>query len=136
MGSLLVADQETIDKAHRLRKMLGGGMRQVGVIAACGMFALKNNIQRLQEDHDNAKLLAEGLSSLEELSVDFSESQTNMVFVNCPEPHREPLEKFLLEREIIISNLDRGRLVCHLGIKEKDILFVIDAFREYFKESA
>ena len=136
VGSLLVADQETIDKAHRLRKMLGGGMRQVGVIAACGMYALKNNIQRLQEDHDNAKLLAEGLSSLEELSVDFSESQTNMVFVNCPEPHREPLEKFLLEREIIISNLDRGRLVCHLGIKEKDILFVIDAFREYFKESA
>jgi threonine aldolase len=136
VGSLLVADQETIDKAHRLRKMLGGGMRQVGVIAACGMYALKNNIQRLQEDHDNAKLLAEGLSSLEELSVDFSESQTNMVFVNCPEPHRESLEKFLLEREIIISNLDRGRLVCHLGIKEKDILFVIDAFREYFKESA
>ena len=136
VGSLLVADQETIDKAHRLRKMLGGGMRQVGVIASCGMYALKNNIQRLQEDHDNAKILAEGLSSIEELSVDFNESQTNMVFVNCPEQYRESLERFLFDKEIIISNLDRGRLVCHLGIDEKDIHFVIDAFKEYFKANA
>ena len=65
VGSLLVANQEIINKAHRLRKMLGGGMRQVGVIASCGMYALENNIQRLQEDHDNAKILAEGLSSIE-----------------------------------------------------------------------
>ena len=69
VGSLLVSDQDTIDKAHRLRKMLGGGMRQVGVIASCGLYALENNIQRLQEDHDNARLLAKGLSSIEELSV-------------------------------------------------------------------
>ena len=136
VGSLLVANQEIIKKAHRLRKMLGGGMRQVGVIASCGMYALENNIQRLQEDHDNAKILAEVLSSIRELSVDFRESQTNMVFVNCPEPHRKPLEKFLFGKEIIISNLDRGRLVCHLGIEEKDILFVIDAFKQYFKGSA
>jgi len=133
IGSILIADQATIDKAHRLRKMLGGGMRQVGVIASFGMYALENNIQRLQEDHDNARLLAKGLSSIEELSVDFGESQTNMVFVNCPEPDRVPLEKFLFDKEIIVSNLDRGRLVCHLGIEEKDILFVIDAFKEYFK---
>jgi threonine aldolase len=133
IGSILIADQATINKAHRLRKMLGGGMRQVGVIASFGMYALENNIQRLQEDHDNARLLAKGLSSIEELSVDFGESQTNMVFVNCPEPDRVPLEKFLFDKEIIVSNLDRGRLVCHLGIEEKDILFVIDAFKEYFK---
>ena len=133
VGSMLVTDQATINKAYRLRKMLGGGMRQVGVIASCGMYALENNIQRLQEDHDNARLLAKGLSSIQELSVDFGESQTNMVFVSCPEPHRAPLEKFLFDKEIIVSNLDRGRLVCHLGIGEKDILFVIDSFKEYFK---
>jgi threonine aldolase len=133
VGSLLVADQATIVKAHRLRKILGGSMRQVGVIASCGMYALKNNIERLKEDHDNAKLLASGLSSIKELSIDYGESQTNMVFVNCPEPHRAPLEKFLFDREIIVTNLDRGRLVCHLGIVEKDILFVIDSFKEYFK---
>ena len=134
VGSLLVSDQDTIDKAHRLRKMLGGGMRQVGVIASCGLYALEYNIQRLQEDHDNARLLAKGLSSIEELSVEFGESQTNMVFVDCPKNHRAPLERFLFDKEIIVSNLDRGRLVCHLGIGEKDILFVIDAFKEYFKK--
>jgi threonine aldolase len=113
--------------------MLGGGMRQVGVIAACGMYALKNNVKRLQNDHDNAKLLADGLSSISELSVDYGERQTNMVFVNCPKGHRESLEKFLFDKEIMISNLNRGRLVCHLDIEEKDILFVIDSFKEYFK---
>ena len=133
IGSLLVGDQTTIDKAKRLRKMLGGGMRQVGVIASCGMYALKNNVKRLQDDHNNAKLLANGLSSISQLSVDYDENQTNMVFVSCPEPHRVPLEKFLAEREIIISNLDRGRLVCHLGITEKDVLLVINAFNDYFK---
>ena len=94
---------------------------------------LENNIQRLQVDHDNAKLLASGLASIEELSIEFSESQTNMVFVNCSDSHRAGLEKFLFEKEIIVSNLERGRLVCHLGIEEKDILFVIDTFKDYFK---
>ena len=136
IGSLLISDQTTIDKARRLRKMLGGGMRQVGVIASCGMYALKNNVQRLQDDHDNAKLLADGLSSISELSVDYGDNQTNMVFVNCPKAHRKPLENFLFDKEIITSNLDRGRLVCHLGITEKDILFVIDSFKEYFKRAS
>jgi len=136
IGSLLISDQTTIDKARRLRKMLGGGMRQVGVIASCGMYALKNNVQRLQNDHDNAKLLADGLSSISELSVDYGDNQTNMVFVSCPKAHRKPLENFLFDKEIITSNLDRGRLVCHLGITEKDILFVIDSFKEYFKRAS
>ena len=136
IGSLLISDQTTIDKARRLRKMLGGGMRQVGVIASCGMYALKNNVQRLQDDHDNAKLLADGLSSISELSVDYGDNQTNMVFVSCPKAHRKPLENFLFDKEIITSNLDRGRLVCHLGITEKDILFVLDSFKEYFKRAS
>ena len=136
IGSLLIADQATINKARRLRKMLGGGMRQVGVIAACGMYALKNNVKRLQNDHDNAKLLADGLSSISELSIDYCDRQTNMVFVNCHKGHRESLENFLFDKDIMISNLNRGRLVCHLGIEEKDILFVIDSFKEYFKRAS
>ena len=58
--------------------------------------------------------------------------QTNMVFVDCPEAHREGLERHLFDRSIIISNLDRGRLVCHLGISKKDISVVIGAFKDYF----
>jgi len=132
-GTLLVSSHEIIAKAKRIRKILGGSMRQVGVLAACGMYALKNNIERLQEDHDNAKLLAQGLSEISELEVDYGENQTNMLFVNCPKEHRAPLEQYLSNHNIRISNLDRGRLVCHLGITEKDISFVIGVFREYFK---
>jgi len=132
-GTLLVSSHEIIAKAKRIRKILGGSMRQVGVLAACGMYALKNNITRLQEDHNNAKLLAQGLSEISELKVDYGEDQTNMLFVNCPEQHRAPLEKYLSDNHIRISSLDRGRLVCHLGITEKDIRSVIEVFREYFK---
>ena len=134
VGSLLVSNKTVISKALRLRKMLGGGMRQVGVIASCGMYALKNNIERLQQDHDNAKLLADGLSLISELKVEYDESQTNMVFINCPKDHRESLTNFLLDHQIVISSLDRGRFVCHLGINEKDIIFVIEVFRAYFKK--
>jgi threonine aldolase len=133
VGTLLVSSHEIIAKAKRIRKILGGSMRQVGVIAACGMYALKNNIARLQEDHNNAKLLAQGLSEISELEVDYGENQTNMLFVNCPEQHRTPLEQYLSDNHIRISSLDRGRLVCHLGITEKDIRSVIEVFREYFK---
>ena len=134
VGSLLVSNKAVISKALRLRKMLGGGMRQVGVIASCGMYALKNNIERLQQDHDNAKLLADGLSLISELKIKYDESQTNMVFINCPRSHRESLTNFLLDHQIVISSLDRGRFVCHLGINEKDISFVIEVFRAYFKK--
>jgi len=132
-GTLLVSSHEIIAKAKRIRKILGGSMRQVGILAACGMYALKNNIERLQEDHDNAKLLAQGLSQISELEVDYGENQTNMLFVNCPEEHRAPLEQYLSDHNIRISNLERGRLVCHLGITEKDIRSVIEVFRKYFK---
>jgi len=132
-GTLLVSSHEIIAKAKRIRKILGGSMRQVGVLAACGMYALKNNITRLQEDHNNAKLLAQGLSEISELKVDYGEDQTNMLFVNCPEQHRAPLEKYLSDNHIRISSLDRGRLVCHLGITKKEIRSVIEVFREYFK---
>jgi len=128
-----VSSHEIIAKAKRIRKILGGSMRQVGVLAACGMYALKNNIERLQEDHDNAKLLAQGLSEISELEVDYGENQTNMLFVNCLEEHRTPLEQYLSDHNIRISNLERGRLVCHLGITEKDIRSVIEVFRKYFK---
>ena len=134
IGSILLSDQVTINKAHRLRKMLGGGMRQVGVVASCGMYALKNNVQRLQEDHDNAKCLATGLSKISELSIDYGENQTSMVFVDCPIEHQASLESFLFKRNIIVTNLNRGRLVCHLGISKKDISSVISAFDDYFKE--
>ena len=132
VGSLLVSSNEVIAKAKRIRKILGGSMRQVGVIASCGMYAIKNNIARLQEDHENAKLLAQGLSEISELEVDYGENQTNMLFVNCPKQHRTSLEQYLFDNHIRIASLDRGRIVCHLGISEKDIKSAIKIFQQYF----
>ena len=132
VGSLLVSSNEVIAKAKRIRKILGGSMRQVGVIASCGMYALKNNIARLQEDHENAKLLAQGLSEISELEVDYGENQTNMLFVNCPKQHRTSLEQYLFDNHIRIASLDRGRIVCHLGISEKDVKSAIKIFQQYF----
>ena len=132
VGSLLVSSNEVIAKAKRIRKILGGSMRQVGVIASCGMYALKNNIARLKEDHDNAKLLAQGLSEIPELEVDYGINQTNMVFVNCPKQHRASLEQYLFDNHIRIASLERGRMVCHLGISEKDVKSAIKFFQQYF----
>jgi threonine aldolase len=132
-GSLLVADHETIRKAKRLRKILGGGMRQVGVLAACGMYALNNNVTRLQEDHDNARRLTQGLSECKDLQVGIDEAQTNMTFFHCPEEHREGLQAFLLENNILVHALSSAsRLVCHLGISEADVDFTIQVFQHYF----
>ena len=57
-----------------------------------------------------------------------------MVFVNCPKKHRLPLENFLFDRKILVASLDRGRLVCHLGVSEKDIKFVVNVFEDYFRK--
>jgi threonine aldolase len=132
-GSLLVADQETIRKAKRLRKILGGGMRQVGILAACGMYALKNNVARLQEDHDNARRLTQGLAECRSLQVGIDESQTNMTFFHCPQEHREDLQAFLLENNILVPKLSSAsRLVCHLNISAADVDFTVEVFKGYF----
>ena len=132
-GSLLVGDFDTIRKAKRLRKMLGGGMRQVGVLAACGMYALQSNVTRLQDDHDNARRLTQGLSKCKGLQVGIDESQTNMTFFHCPEEHRESLQDFLHENNILVHALSSAsRLVCHLDISRADVDFTIQVFQHYF----
>lgn len=82
VGSLLSGKKEFIEKARRTRKMFGGGMRQVGILAAAGIYALENNILRLDDDHKNARLLAENMVGLPGLSVDLETVQTNIVIVN------------------------------------------------------
>ncbi|OPY34101.1 MAG: L-threonine aldolase [Methanomassiliicoccales archaeon PtaU1.Bin124] len=82
IGSLLVGNKEFIDQARIYRKMVGGGMRQAGIIAAPGIYALKNMVSRLQEDHDNAKLLAKGLAAMDGIKVDMKSVQTNIVIAD------------------------------------------------------
>ena len=114
--------------------MLGGGMRQVGILAAAGIYALENNVHRLAEDHANAALLADGLAEIEELQVDSNVAQTNMVFVQVGKS-TDQLPAFLKQRGILIRGGETIRLVTHLDVNEKDIRIVIASFKEFFSRT-
>ena len=134
VGSVLVGSRALIDEARRYRKMLGGGMRQVGIVAAGGMFALKNNVARLADDHQNAQFLADGLTQVfdkvEGASV--THCTTNMVFVQLPQDAGDKIRDFLASRDITIYGGDRQRLVAHLDVNQSHLQKVIDGYREFF----
>ncbi len=132
VGSLLCGSVEFISEARKWRKMVGGGMRQAGIIAAAGLYALENNIARLARDHENAQLLAEGLSDIEDLRVEQDGAQTNMVFVALKEDKAEQLALSLREKAILITPGKRTRLVAHLDITSEDILFVLKEIHHFF----
>lgn len=121
VGSVLCGSRELIKKARRWRKVLGGGMRQAGVIAAACIYALENNVQRLTEDHENAKRLAEGLAEINGITVKENSLNTNMVFVDIPQGLPE-LQAHLQSKGIVFP---KSRLVTHKDISTQDIDFVI-----------
>ena len=130
VGSVLCGSNEFINKARRNRKLLGGGTRQAGVLAACGLYALENNLERLSEDHSNAELLATSLAALNIMPV---EQHTNMVFIKPPAEHIATLCDYLRERSIIITpDSPAIRMVTHLDISNDDIAQTIEAFNNYF----
>ena len=133
-GSVLCGKKDFIKTARRWRKVVGGGMRQIGLLAAACIYALENNIDRLKEDHENAKLLTNGLSEINELQVEHNERQTNMVFVNIEEQYLNDLKKYFRSNNIIISFDKKTRLVTHLDVNKEDILKVIRLFKDFFKK--
>jgi threonine aldolase len=82
VGSLVVGDGKDIERARRLRRMLGGGMRQAGVLAACGIYAVENHVERLKDDHETAALLADGLARVLDGRFKVQRPETNMVMVH------------------------------------------------------
>lgn len=129
-GSLLVGSRKIIQKAHRWRKVLGGGMRQAGILAAAGIYALDHHINRLRDDHQKAEILARELISLNKWDIEFSPLQTNMVFINLQNHEVEPLRQFMLKHNILIYPGKRLRLVTHLDLSDNDLEKVIHAFRK------
>jgi threonine aldolase len=121
-----------IDKARRWRKVLGGGTRQAGILAAAGIYALTHHVDRLSQDHENAARLAQGLAQVQELNLDPSKVQTNMVFFTLEPSRFKTLQAFLKERGILISGRERVRLVTHLDVSAEDIRVVIETFKDYF----
>jgi len=127
-GSVLLGSQVVIAEARRWRKALGGGMRQAGILAAAGLYALEHNVARLAEDHDNAAYLSEGLRAL---GLPVVPPQTNILYVDIPARHVAPLSEHLLVRGIRASVAEHTRLVTHLDLSRAQIDAALRAFREY-----
>jgi len=131
VGSVLVGSSAFISKAHRWRKMFGGGMRQAGVLAACGIYALEHHIERMSEDHSRAQRLAEAVNQIDGFSVDLDSVETNMVYIQGDQGAKEILRKLT---ELGIDVLEVGpiavRAVTHLHITDEDIDRTIEAFKQ------
>jgi threonine aldolase len=121
VGSILCGSSELIKTARRWRKVLGGGMRQAGILAAAGLVVLSDHVERLAEDHANARLLAEGLSEIRDVSLDLSIVHTNMVFFSLKRGSHEELAAYLQERDIFIFPRYPIRLVTHLDVASDDV---------------
>ena len=138
VGSMICGAAPFIDRARRMRKILGGGMRQAGVIAAPAMVALTDMVGRLAEDHRNARILAEGLASLPGVTLDLATVDTNIVvFVLASVRQAESFAAALASEGVLVSNFGGGRLraVTHYGISEADCRAAVDAFRRVDRET-
>jgi threonine aldolase len=132
-GTVLVGKREVIERARRVRKMLGGTMRQVGILAAAGLYALEHNVDRLAEDHANAERLAKGLAALG-LKVD--PVQTNMVFVAVPKESAAALKSHLDQAGVVTLGGAKMRLVTHLDVDAQGIDRALAAFGQFFRTGA
>jgi threonine aldolase len=125
VGSLLVGDQDTIYQARRWRKMMGGGMRQAGILAAAGLYALEHNIERLADDHAHADILARGLADIDGLSIDPAHVDTNIVIFDIVKPGltANELSSRTQEKGLLILPFGetRVRMVTHLDVDVEDV---------------
>jgi threonine aldolase len=128
-GTVLLGKKEFIEKARRARKILGGGMRQAGVIAAAGLYALENNVERLAVDHDNAAKLGR---SLRELGLDV-QLNTNMVLAKIPPEKAQQLGDYLKTKQVLVLPRAPMRLVTHLDVDAAGIERAAGAFRSFFR---
>jgi threonine aldolase len=136
VGSVLCGSSELIARARRWRKVLGGGMRQAGVLAAAGLYALEHNVSRLAEDHANAATLAQRLAALPGINAEYGPMQTNMVFMRVAPVALEPLRQFLKQRGILIGSGNPVRLVTHLDISALDVEAFIDAMSAFLAQDS
>ena len=136
VGSIVCGTEEFVAKARRARKMVGGGMRQVGVIAAPAIVALETMIDRLAEDHENAKLLAEGLARLPGLRIDPERVQSNILVVDVHDG--QTFQRKLRDAGVLTSAFGprRIRFVTHYGVTRDDIEDALERVRHTIEEAA
>jgi len=130
VGSVLCGSAEFIQRARRYRKMVGGGMRQAGIIAAAGIVALESMIDRLAEDHENACLLAQGLAAVPGLSLVPPQVDSNMVFFTLDGVNAFELASRLSQAKVLcLAEAGRVRLVTHYGIERADVEEAVERIR-------
>jgi threonine aldolase len=138
VGSMVVGSKEFISRARKFRKMMGGGLRQAGFLAAAGIVALEKMTKRLQEDHDNARLLAEGLNTIPGIKIDMDTVQTNIVICDIGGLNMtgSELSRRLFEKGIKVNggNSSSVRFVTHHGIEKQDVEKAIEAVKLIAKE--
>jgi len=130
VGSILCGDRDFIEKAHRLRKVLGGGMRQAGIIAAGALFSLENNVARLKDDHKKATHFAKEISKLNFVEVDLSSVQTNIVIFKT-KFDADKLKMNLEKKGILVTNEgpDKMRAVFHIDVSDEQTEEAIGTFK-------
>jgi threonine aldolase len=140
VGGVVAGSRAFIARAHRARKVVGGGMRQAGIIAAAGLVALESMIERLAEDHANARLLAEGLAEIPQIAVDVARVQTNIVVCRLVVDGWSPAAfiEALREQGVLIGGYgdQRLRMVTHYGIARADIERTLHAVRRVWGRAA
>jgi threonine aldolase len=127
-GSVLLGARDCIERARRWRKALGGGMRQAGVLAAAGLYAIEHHVRGLAQDHANAEHLAEGLRTM---GLQVEPPQTNIFYVGIPAEKVQGLKSHLEGRGILATVKERTRLVTHRDVPHAKIETVLQAFRDY-----
>jgi len=134
IGSLVAGSKSFIDRVHRFRKMFGGGMRQAGIIAAAGIYALDHHVERLKEDHQNSKRLALGLKELNGVSIIPEHVETNIVIFDVTETGMTSaiVKEMMLREGVLIQAIGKTqiRLVTHLDVTSEDIDDALKAFRK------
>ena len=131
-GTLLVGPRDFVAEARRWRKVVGGGMRQVGFIAAAGIHALDHHVERMKSDHANARRLADGLARIDGIDVDHNGVQTNMVFVTVAPDGVEDFAAHCKRHRVLVRIRNPNRLVTHLDIDADGIDHAIGVMSKYF----
>ena len=130
VGSLLVGNSDYIKRANRWRKMTGGGMRQAGILAAAGLYALQHNVQRLKDDHDNAAWMA---AQLREIGADVMRHDTNMLFVRVGEEHAAALGDYMRDHDVLLNASPIVRLVMHLDVNREQLAEVVRHWQAFLQ---
>jgi threonine aldolase len=134
VGSLVTGSKTFIDRVHRFRKMFGGGMRQAGILAAAGIYAIDHHFKRLAEDHENAKRLVLGLKEMKGISIEQEPVETNIIIFDVSGTGKTPVQvRDAMKKEGVLMNAvspTQIRLLTHLDVTRKDIDTALKAFRK------